>query len=575
MRLKGWRLWCGLVGLGVLGIGLLLVFQRAALLDLLPLETRHALVALYSRVTAPALETADMVPIAHTDENPYGINVFLEQEVEEEKVRRTLALIRAAGFRWIRQQVVWGEIEVPTKGQFRDRQGHDTWAKYDRIVDLATEYGLNIILRVDTSPPWARPGNPKLETPPADPEDYADFLETLIRRYRGRVRYYQIWNEPNLAFEWGGQPPDPAGYVRLLRTAYTRAKQVDPEVVIIAAALAPTVEESPRALNDLIYLQRMYAAGARGAFDILGANAYGLRGGPDDRRLDQERDVNFSRPLLLRAIMVQNGDAQKPIWASEIGWNALPPEYPDPPLYGRVSRDLQARYTVRAYQRAQEEWPWMGVMALWHFRLVNWRSLNQQHAYFGIVDEDFTPYPVYEAVRALTAEPPVVQRGYHQERHWALHYTGSWEMVPAPEAVLGGLAVPRSADARLAFRFRGTDLDLVVARQPDGGRLVVTVDGRPAPALPRDAQGRAVLDLASPAPAWQVRVPVAARLPDRVHTVEVVVERPSAGGPAGLDGVVVDRRPGAPAWLPWVAVLGGGGMLVAVALRLSRRVWRG
>ena len=69
-------------------------------------------------------------------------------------------------------------------------------------------------------------------------------------------------------------------------------------------------------------------------------------------------------------VMVQNGDSGKPIFASEIGWNALPLDFPDEQLYGRVSPATQAAYTLRAYQRAQEEWPWMSIMALWQFRFA-------------------------------------------------------------------------------------------------------------------------------------------------------------------------------------------------------------
>ena len=52
----------------------------------------------------PPYETADFAPMKYTDVNPFGINVFLEQEVEESKIRQSLQLIRDAGFHWIRQE---------------------------------------------------------------------------------------------------------------------------------------------------------------------------------------------------------------------------------------------------------------------------------------------------------------------------------------------------------------------------------------------------------------------------------------------------------------------------------------
>ena len=100
--------------------------------------------------------------------------------------------------------------------------------------------------------------------------------------------------------------------------------------------MAPTIEESDRALNELVFLQQMYDAGARGAFDVLAVQAYGLRSGPDDLRL-ASGDVNFSRTLVVRELMVKNGDAARPIWATEVGWNAPPPGYAGPVPYGAVS----------------------------------------------------------------------------------------------------------------------------------------------------------------------------------------------------------------------------------------------
>ena len=389
-----------------------------------------------------------------------------------------------------------------------------------------------MILRVDTSPAWARPGRPKLETPPADFEDYADFVGRLADRYRGRVRYYQIWNEPNIPFEWGDEAPDPVAYTHLLWLASQRIHAVDPGAAVISAAMAPTTEFSEHGINELRYLQAMYDAGARGSFDILGANAYGLRSGPDDRRLALDRDVNFSRPVLVRRLMVRNGDAGRPIWAAEVGWSAVPDGSGIPDLWGRVDRETQAAYSARAFARAQREWPWMGVMSLWHFRLVgpNVRALPQY--YFNAVDDDFQPLPLYEAMRELTHRPRAMQRGYRQEDDWNLTYSGGWLARRSPEAVLGGYR-EAVGPAALSLAFEGTDLALVVDRLPGGGALEARVDGLPAVELSLDAAREE----------WGRRLPVASGLADGWHILEA---RTRDARPVRLDGVIVDRRRGWP-----------------------------
>jgi hypothetical protein len=198
---------------------------------------------------------------------------------------------------------------------------------------------------------------------------------------------------------------DPEAYTRLLCIGYRRAKQADPDVVILSGALAQTLELGGRNLSDLVFLQRMYNAGARDCFDILAMQGYGLWSGPTDHRL-RPTAINYARHVYARDIMVQNGDAEKPIWLSEMNWNAAPEGVE--PRYGRVTLEQQARYAPLAYERARREWPWIGVINFWYFKrpTEEWENERRPEAYFRMVLPDFTPLPVYEAMRAYTQSRP-------------------------------------------------------------------------------------------------------------------------------------------------------------------------
>jgi hypothetical protein len=499
---------------------------------------------LYLRIAHPLPDLAPYTPMPHTDVNPLGVNTFLEQEVEPAKVARSLDMIRDAGFRFIRQQFPWETIEISAKGDYWDHKWDvSAWAKYDRIVDMATERDLQIIARLDTPPAWARPGSAGqgIQGPPERVEDFGDFVEAVVSRYRGKVRYYQIWNEPNLYHEWGDTPVDAAAYTRLLQEAYRRAKAADPDCVIISAGLAPTLEQGPNNLNDLVYLQRMYDAGAQEYFDILGLMAYGLWTGPTDQRVDPQR-TNFARPQLVRALMVQNGDAAKPIWAMEIGWNAMPADLPAAPVFGRVSREMQADFAVEAYERARREWPWMGVMNYWFFKRATDLEQDQPFYYFSLLEPDFAPWPAYEALKQYSVSAAALYPGYHQESHWALSYSGPWSAHADAEAVLGAYR-RGTTGARLRFDFWGSALHLVTLAPADPATLRVTVDGQPVRAAATQVQGRPGLTL------------MRALSPAR-HTVEIEV-----AGQEGLalDGLLVtraDRR--------GTYALGAAGMLTAM-----------
>ena len=182
-----------LLGLLVTGLTLLLgllLGQRTALWNALDLQTRHQLIALVSQATARRPETADQISITPRVENPLGANTFLEQDVTLEARRRSLDMLQEAGFGWIRQQFPWSSIEPVAKGQFLDRVlGTDTWEVYDSIVDLAEQHDLQVIARLDTSPPWARQGNDWPYTPPDELADFGDYVELVARRYKGRIKH--------------------------------------------------------------------------------------------------------------------------------------------------------------------------------------------------------------------------------------------------------------------------------------------------------------------------------------------------------------------------------------------------
>lgn len=449
----------------------------------------------------PRLDLAPETPAAHSGVNPFGVNVFLEQEPDPAVRERVVRMAAEAGFHWLRQEFPWEDIEIHGKGDFEDRR-HDpprsAWEKYDHIVALAERYGLELIVRVSNPPAWARAQGDAVGpfAPPDDYQDFADFVAALVGRYRGRIRYYQIWNEPNIYPEWGHYAISPEDYTRLLCTAAQAARAADPNVVIINGALAATIVLDPaapppgNALNDFLFLQRMYDAGARGCFDIVAMQGYGLWSGPTDHRLNP-RVINFARPLFIRDLMVANGDAHKAIWISEMNWNAVPDAVPDK-RFGQVSEAQQARYLPLAYQRLQEEWPWLGVANTWYFKRpdTTWRDEGKPEYYFRLVEPDFTPLPVYESIKAYATavtQAPVMYGGAHPPGHWTVR-SADYRLVPHPRATLGEIGVLPDG-GRLELRFGGVSLRLVPPPDAPPAVLHIAVDDA-APVSRRYEVGR-------------------------------------------------------------------------------------
>ncbi len=526
------------------GLGLILYTQRAALhaglFNLTGEEAGLSQVRALSQLALdgwrPPLALKPDVPIAYSGVNPYGVNTFLQHEVEPAKRERQVQLIAAAGFHWIRQEFPWSDIEISGKGNFDDcRNGpcHSAWDKYDQIVNLADQYGLEIIARLSSPPNWSRADGAARGdyAPPDNFSDFADFAAAVAYRYRGRVHFFQIWNEPNGNDEWGYQPVDPEAYTRLLCATYQRLKDptaIYPSPTLLAAALTPTTDlgglnpngRGGNNLNDLVYLQRMYAAGAGKCFDIMSVQGYGLFSGPTDHRMNPIR-INYARNLFIRDLMVRNGDEHKPIWISEMNWNTVPAGSGISPDFGQVTEDQQARYVPLAYQRAQEEWPWVGVINLWYFKDADDHEQNQAKYYFRMADPDFTLKPVYAAMKDYTHQTPVMNAGWHSADDWTVQWSKGWKQqyfearLQVDSSAMCDWSRDPLATARLTFS--GTDFDLRLLRYENGGRLQVQVDDR-APQTVNTEKKQGFYD---------VQVLGVHNLPDGLHTVQITSEGPS------------------------------------------------
>ncbi len=327
-----------------------------------------------------------------------GVNVSLDQYSSEADLRRALELIHGSRFYLARQHFYWSEIE-PQPGVFQ-------WDKWDRIVNLAGEYGIELTAVLDTSPAWARaPGDQDLVTaPPVNVDDYARFVAAFVQRYGSRVYRIQLWDNPNIQPFWGHRNADAIQYTALLRAGAIAARAVDPAVSIISAGLAPNDEliRGHPDYSDILFLREMYDAGAQPYFDILGAEPYGMWSGPDDRRVAMDV-FNFSRAILLREEMVAHGDASKPMWAVEFGWNALPPDWRGKPSpWGTDTPQKQNARLVAAVQRARSEWPWMTALIVQTFQ-PNAPSDDPIWG-FALFDKNFQPTPLMTGVEdAMTA----------------------------------------------------------------------------------------------------------------------------------------------------------------------------
>lgn len=538
------RLWWGVAtGVAVLAMAWL---GRGSLYDWAfahtgeeePLSQVRAFIHIGLGALRPPLDLRPDLPIRYTGVNPFGMNTFLQQEVEPAKRSEQIRLIAAAGFGWLRQEFPWQDIEIAGKGDFSDCRNEaatggciSAWQKYDQIVDESEAAGLQILARLSSPPAWSRADGEARGpfAPPDDLTDFTDYVAAVAERYRGRVTTFQIWNEPNIYPEWGYQPADPEAYTTLLCAAYDRLKAIDPGIVVLSAPLAPTLPlglanpAQPLAtdFNDLVYLERMYAAGAGECFDVMSVQGYGLNSAATDERL-RPLQFNTARNLFIRDLMVRHGDADKAVWISEINWNAAPAEVDT--IFGRFTPEQQARYAPLAYERMQAEWPWVGNMMFWFFKRASDSEKDQSWYYFRMADPDFTLQPVYAAMRDYIATARFIGPGWFQEDHWAIDWSAGWRDLRGDAFTLGAARESTNDAATLSFAFEGTGLRLDLHPASAPVELMATLDGETLTPITVGHAGQ---------------VAVARGLSSGRHTLELVA-------PAGtiIDGIIVERATG-------------------------------
>jgi hypothetical protein len=330
----------------------------------------------------------------------YGIQAFLWWRTEV--ATRDLGLIRDMGFRWVKQVFAWADIEGVAKG------AHN-WTQADAVVKNAEDYNVKLIARLDRAPAWT--GAEGLNGPPQNYDDFGDFCFAMATRYKGRIHAYQIWNEPNLAREWGDRPPNPEEYTRLLSIAYRRIKEADPNAIVISAGLTPTGTSNDQAMPDTDYLERMYQAGFQNYCDMVGVHGAGYKAPPelspeeaaaDKEKYGGERFFCFRRIEDLRAIMEKHGDGDRRVAVLEFGWttDTIHPAY----AWHAVTLEQQADYMVRAYKYAEENWkPWIGVMSLIYIADSDWDEEREEYWWAITYPQYPTPKlkPAYHALRDM------------------------------------------------------------------------------------------------------------------------------------------------------------------------------
>ncbi|HUS71173.1 MAG TPA: glycosyl hydrolase family 18 protein [Anaerolineae bacterium] len=318
----------------------------------------------------------------------------------------TLGHLNALGFRWIKLQIRW-ENQEPSPGAI-------DWGTLDGVVSLANGGGRKLLFSVVTTPRWAR-ARTEGHGPPDDPNTYGNFVAGIAQRYCGKVQAIEVWNEQNLLTEWNtGRGINAQEYMNLLKIAYQRIKAACPGMIVVSGAPTPTgVSDGVTAIDDAEYLRRMYNNGLKNYCDAVGVHPSGFDKAADDTAAACRasggtrchRSYFFSSTIqAYHDIMVQNGDGNKKLWATEFGWATIDNMSAAPnPGYEYAATNTEASQAdnlVKAMQIAKQS-GYMGVMFIWNLDFSVEVGAWWEGSKFSILRADGTPRPAYNALARM------------------------------------------------------------------------------------------------------------------------------------------------------------------------------
>jgi hypothetical protein len=229
-------------------------------------------------------------------------------------------------------------------------------------------------------------------------DEYAARMREMAQIFKGGGQMaYEVWNEADEPL-WWKPSPNPAAYVDLLKKSYGAIKAEDPGAIVLA---------TPTTGANYLWVEELYKNGAKGSFDAMSVHTDTacLIDSPYSYYRDPAAGNRIARFTFLgvrevKAVMVANGDADKPVWITELGWAARAGETCDSGAFAGkkaagVNEQQQAQFMLEAFHCLQVD-PAFGVtVAMW---------FTHRDPHYGLYRADGSPRPALDAFKSMAGD---------------------------------------------------------------------------------------------------------------------------------------------------------------------------
>ncbi len=336
------------------------------------------------------------------------------------------------------------------------RPGVWDWGSLDRRIQVMEDNDMAVGGVLLSYPDWAaKSGSGRNRLPVDNLEAWSNYVTEVVRHCKGRVKYWEVWNEPP---NFTGKDQTAEDYAKIVVAAYRAAKAVDPDSKIGLAAKSAHIN----------YLEQAIEAGAKDHFDYITLHPYEILGGVV-RGLGTEALYMSIVPSTRRMLERVNPEkADVPIIFTELGVNASPPGT----RHG-MGPDMAGYGLVKAYTMAIAQ----GVDS------INWfEGMDGDSGAMGLLEADGTPRPAYTAmaqmIKHLGQFPKPLDWLLLNDQHYAFVFEGvegpvliTWAYRHRADRIDFGQEVsivePLTGEITRASQYELTEKPIIVLQPPD------------------------------------------------------------------------------------------------------------
>jgi hypothetical protein len=304
----------------------------------------------------------------------FGIHSDIAWSTDASFRASMIAQAHTMGAGVMRVELLWEYIEYT--------QGHPDWTVPDDVINSLVADGIEPLIVIDGSPSWANGVTPGQHDDyylyvPTDPTAFANwvnlykqFITTAATRYKGKVHFWEIGNEPNADAFWkpGVDLPQYAQWFTAIDGAL---RAVDPTNQTSSAGLAALpVWYGNDGMSGVAFLQGLYGLGVHP--QNVAIHPYSDQNQAPSVHIAGAE--NFDDIALIHNLMVSNGQGNAGLWVTEWGWNT-----------NKVTEAQQATYLRQSLDLMQSQYPYVSLAT--YFSEFDTPSVSTS---FGVLHADGT-----------------------------------------------------------------------------------------------------------------------------------------------------------------------------------------